>query len=86
LETKNHINLRKKADKTKYQQYIGSFTVSAFDFPYYMRIRSNYRDFAFINSVTTAETAQYFNTFFGFTISFVKVLEKMKRELISARI
>jgi len=83
---KNHINLRGKAHKAKYQQYIGSFTVSIFDFSYYMRIRSNYRDFAFINGVTTDETAQYFNTFFGFTASFVRVLEKMKKELISLRL
>ena len=82
---KNHINLRKKTHKAKYQQYLRSFTVSIFDFSYYMRIRSNYRDFAFINNVTTNETAQYFNTFFSFTVLLVKVLEKMKRELINAR-
>jgi len=83
---KNNINLKKQADKTKYQQHIESFTFSIFDFSYYMRIRSNYRDFAFINGVTTAETAQYFNTFFSFTFSFAKVLEKMKKELINLRL
>ena len=83
---KNNINLKKPAYKIKYQQHIESFTVSVFDFSYYMRIRSNYRDFAFINGVTTAETAQYFNTFFNFTFLFVKVLEKMKKELINIRL
>lgn len=85
LKQKNHINLKKKAHKIKFQQLSSSLIVSVFDFSYYMRIRSNYRDFAFIDGVTTMETAQYFNTFFNFTASFVKVLEKMKKELINTR-
>jgi hypothetical protein len=59
----NKINLKKKSDKIKYQNYLSNFSVSIFDFPYYMRIRSNYRDFAFIDGVTTDETAEYFNAF-----------------------
>lgn len=84
-KNKNHINLRKKTHKTKYQQYLSTFKVSIFDFPYYMRIRSNYRDFAFIDGVTTDETAQYFNTFFGFTVHFVKSLEGLKKDLTKIR-
>src|SRR3989338_7224807 len=83
---KNHINLKKTAHKTKYQNYLNNFFVSIFDFPYYMRIRSNYRDFAFIDGVNTDETAQYFNTFFIFTVYFVKNLEGMKKELIKVRL
>ncbi|MDD4110956.1 MAG: hypothetical protein PHS54_05360 [Clostridia bacterium] len=83
---KNHIDLRKKTHKIKYQQYLNSFLVSIFDFPYYMRIRSNYRDFAFIEGVSTEETANYFNKFFNFTVFFVKSLEKLKKDLINARI
>lgn len=82
---KNRIDLRKPAHKIKCQQYLSSFYVSIFDFPYYMRIRSNYRDFAFIDGVTTTETAQYFNTFFRFTVGFVKALEGMKKDLIGLR-
>ena len=83
---KNRIDLRKSNHKTKCQQYLSSFSVSIFDFPYYMRIRSNYRDFAFIDGVTTAETAQYFNTFFYFTFDFVKALEGMKKNLVTLRV
>lgn len=83
---KNRIDLRKPNHKTKCQQYLISFYVSIFDFPYHMRIRSNYRDFAFIEGVTTAETADYFNTFFIFTVGFVKALEGLKRELVVARL
>jgi hypothetical protein len=81
----NRINLKKKADKTKYQNYLSNFFVSIFDFPYYMRIRSNYRDFAFIDGVTNDETADYFNAFFAFTMYFVEMLEKLKMDLITAR-
>ena len=83
---KNHINLKKTAHKTKYHNYLSNFSVSIFDFPYYMRIRSNYRDFAFIDGVTTDQTAEYFNTFFSFTVHFVKMLEKLKTGLIASRI
>ena len=82
---RSHINLKKSAHKVKYQSYLSNFSVSIFDFPYYMRIRSNYRDFAFIDGVTTDETADYFNTFFAFTVHFVKMLEKLKTDLVSVR-
>lgn len=82
---KNHINLKKTVYKQKYQNYLSNFSVSIFDFPYYMRIRSNYRDFAFIDGVTTNETAEYFNTFFAFTVHFVKMLEKLRTDLVSSR-
>lgn len=81
----NRINLKKKTDKAKFQNYLSNFSVSIFDFPYYMRIRSNYRDFAFIDGVTTDETAEYFNTFFAFTVHFVKMLESLKTNLVSSR-
>ncbi len=82
----NRVNLKKKNDKTKFQNYLNSFSVSVFDFPYYMRIRSNYRDFAFIDGVTTDETADYFNSFFAFTVYFVKMLESLKTNLVNSRI
>ena len=82
---KNKVDLRKLAHKNRCQQYLASFFVSVFDFPYYMRIRSNYRDFAFIDGVTTLETANYFNTFFYFTVGFVKALEGIKKELVAIR-
>jgi hypothetical protein len=82
---KNHIDLRKLAHKLKYANYANSFSVSVFDFPYYMRIRSNYRDFAFIEGVSTTETANYFNKFFSFTVRFITALEGLKKDLIKLR-
>ncbi|HVB20038.1 MAG TPA: hypothetical protein VNF51_02000 [Candidatus Paceibacterota bacterium] len=83
---KNSINLRKSTHKIKYNNYLRkTLLVSIFDFPYYMRIRSNYRDFAFIDGISTAETAEYFKKYFNFTARFVRALEKLKKDSITAR-
>lgn len=83
---RNIINLRKATHKTRHQNYLNTaFKVSIFDFPYFMRIRSNYRDFAFIDGIDTSETAQYFKKYFGFTANVVNALEKMEANLTSMR-
>ncbi len=83
---RNHYSGKKKADKAKLAHYlVNDFFVSIFDFPYYMRIRSNYRDFAFIEGVSTADTARYFNEYILFTARFVKALEGMKNVLVKMR-
>lgn len=83
---RNHINGHKRVDKARLAHYLANdFSVSIFDFPYLMRIRSNYRDFAFIEGVSTTDTARYFNEYMIFTARFVKALEQMKKVLIKAR-
>jgi len=81
----NNINLRKQSHKLKFQSYIKSFNISIFDFTYYMRIRSNYRDFAFIDGVTTSDTAKYFKYYFGFTAFFLRSLEGLRNDLLALR-
>jgi len=82
---KNNINLRKNSHKLKYQSYVGTFNVSIFDFAYYMRIRANYRDFAFIDGVTTSDTAKYFKYYFGFTAYLLRALEGLQKDLLIMR-
>jgi hypothetical protein len=83
---RNHINGKKKADRARLAHYLTNvFFVSIFDFPYFMRIRSNYRDFAFIEGVSTTDTARYFNEYVLLTARFVKTLEELKKALIKAR-
>lgn len=82
----SNINGKKTADKARLANYLAKdFFVSIFDFSYFMRIRSNYRDFAFIEGVSTTETARYFNEYLLFTARFVKALEGMNKVLIRAR-
>jgi hypothetical protein len=81
------INLKLKRDRTRHSVYLtSSFKVSIFDFAYYMRIRSNYRDFAFIDGINSTETSQYFKNYFAFTVRIIKILEDMKRGLLVMRI
>lgn len=84
---RNNINLRVRAHRTRYNSYVtNTLRVSIFDFPYFMRIRSNYRDFAFIDGVTTAETAEYFNQYFRFAMGFVRNIEDLKISLATQRL
>ena len=84
-KAKQGINLRTSSGKAQYEKYLSTLKVSIFDFPYLMRIRSNYRDFAFIDNVTSADTANYFKRYFFFTLYFVKALEGLKEEIVSDR-
>lgn len=83
----NKINLRLNIDKRKYQNYLDTkFKVSIFDFFYYMRIRSNYRDFAFIEDVSVDETAEYFRKYYYVTAYFTKAFGGMKKQMVNLRL
>lgn len=76
---------RAKADKELRDQFRNGFLLSVFEFPYYMRIRANYRDFAFIDGVSPRDTARYFNAYHQFIMSLDRALETLRRELLKAR-
>lgn len=82
---KEKVNLKSKTGKSKKEKYLESFRISIFEFPYYMRIRSNYRDFAFIEGVTNRDTACYFNSYYNFTLNLYHALDDLKRKMLKAR-
>lgn len=83
----NRINLRVKVHRDRFASYMSNkFSVSIFDFSYFMRIRSNYRDFAFIDGISSTETAAYFSAYFRFSMEFVRMLESMKITLANERL
>jgi len=82
---KNKINLRTHAGRVEIENYLNKFSISIFEFPYMMRIRANYRDFAFIDGIEPIETAQYFNKYYLFTKEFTLALMKVKKSLESFR-
>ena len=86
LKRKLKINLKTKLGKTLFASCKNNFKMSIFEFPYYMRIRSNYRDFAFIEGVTTLETSNYFTTYYSFIINFCLALENLKLDLLNMRL
>lgn len=83
--TKN-IDYRTKKGKEKRKEYLKNFRISVFEFPYYMRIRSNYRDFAFIDGVTPVETKRYFNCYYDFTVGLSKALTSLEKKLLKMRL
>lgn len=82
---KEKINLRSKTGKIKRDKYLDSFRISIFEFPYYKRIRSNYRDFAFIEGISSHDTARYFNSYYNFALNLYQALYNLKRKMLKAR-
>lgn len=82
---RNNISLKANAGRQQKENYLTNFSISIFEFPYMMRIRANYRDFAFIDGVTTRETRRYFNTYYDFTLNFFNALNILKRHLQRCR-
>jgi len=82
---KEKINLKTKTGKAKKTEYLKKFRISIFEFPYYMRIRSNYRDFAFIEGVSNIETSLYFNSYYNFSLNLFNALNGLKQSMLQAR-
>jgi len=82
---KQKVNFRSKAGKDKRDKYLENFKISVFEFPYYMRIRSNYRDFAFIEGVSSLDTALYFNSYYNFSLNLFNALNGLKQSMLKAR-
>jgi len=82
---KEKVNIKYKNGRAKRDKYLENFKISVFEFPYYMRIRSNYRDFAFIEGVSSLDTALYFNSYYNFALNFYYALDGLKQSLLKAR-
>jgi hypothetical protein len=71
--------------RAKRDEFLKRFTLSIFEYPYFMRVRANYRDFAFIEGVSSNDTANYFRTYFDFIMSFDRALEHLQTALKAMR-
>lgn len=78
-------DFRSKANRQLRTDFRNSFACSIFEFPYFMRVRANYRDFAFIEGVSANETAQYFQCYYDFIMGLYQVLARLQSDLIKAR-
>ncbi len=79
-------NLRTESGRKQKARYLQDFKISVFEFPYYMRIRSNYKDFVFIEKVSTWDTKEYFETYYSFIVNFNIALENLKKMLFNQRV
>ncbi|MCK9578227.1 hypothetical protein M0R01_01880 [bacterium] len=78
-------SFRSIKDKQKKLVFLNKLNLSIFDFLYCMRIRANYRDFAFIDGISPMETANYFKEYYNFSISFFNLLKKLEISLTKMR-
>lgn len=81
-QRRKRVNFRTINGRKKRELYVGNFSISLFEFPYYMRIRSNYRDFAFIEGVSTKDTKIYFESYYYFIMNLYTALDRLKDNLI----
>ena len=66
-------------------EYLDKFKISIFEFPYYMRLRCNYRDVSFIDKVSNQDTARYFNAYYYFTLNIFNALNSLKMQILEMR-
>ena len=74
-----------KKHRVDKEAFLNRFRISVFDFPYYMRLRASYRDFAFIEGVSSTHTAAYFDEYFAFSRCFYRALRGLRDQLVKAR-
>ena len=79
------VDLRTKKGKQLNKNYLNNFKISIFEFPYYMRIRANYKDMAFIEDVNTTNTRKYFESYYNFSLSFHKAIFELIMDLKKQR-
>src|SRR5262249_30377956 len=78
-------NFVSKKYRERKQSFLSAFQLSIFEFPYYMRLRANYRDFAFIEGVSSSDTASYFKEYYFFSGYLYSALRHLSRQLVNAR-
>lgn len=85
IKRRRNINLRTTSGRSEMESQLQRFQISLFEFPYYMRVRSNYRDFAFIEGITTADTKRYFEEYYRFIMNVFECLQNLKKSLAAER-
>lgn len=80
-----NLDFRTKEGRQEKEKYLNKFTISIFEFPYYMRIRANYRDFTFIEDIPPEDTKNYFCEYYNFTVSLFNSLRILEKSFLEMR-
>ena len=75
------LDLRKKADKSKYQKAKEELNISIIDFFYSMRIRTNYRDMSFLDELDAERTRRYFLKNHEASTNFFQLPQRVQKRL-----
>jgi hypothetical protein len=79
----NNIDRKTAKGKKEYQKCLDKLSISILDFFYTMRIKSAYKDFAFIDGIDPERTKLYFNKYYAAIDNFYGCLDALKNELIA---
>ncbi len=76
-------DVRSLKNKERVEKFKNSLTVSVFDFFHLMRLRMNYRNFDFVDSVTSSNTKAYFEEYYKASGYFYTALNNLKNKIIT---
>lgn len=74
---------RSSKNKEKIERFKNTLSVSVFDFFYLMRLRMNYRNFDFVDSVSSSDTKSYFEEYYKASGYFYTCLNNFKNQIIA---
>ncbi|MFA5172918.1 MAG: hypothetical protein WC435_00740 [Candidatus Paceibacterota bacterium] len=77
------LNIKSQKNKDKVEKFKDKMIVSVFDFFYLMRLRMNYRNFNFIDNISSSDTKTYFEKYYEEAKLFYSCLSNLKDKLIA---
>jgi hypothetical protein len=76
-------DVRSAKNKERVEKFKNTLTVSIFDFFHLMRLRMNYRNFDFIDDVSSTSTKTYFEQYYKASGYFYTSLNNLKNKIIA---
>jgi len=80
---KGILDIRSQKNKDEVEEFKNKMTISIFDFFYSMRLRMNYRNFNFIDNISSLDTKVYFKEYYKEAKLFYSCLSNLKNKLIA---
>lgn len=77
------VETRTRKNRERVEKYKNKMDVSIFDFFYQMRLRLNYRNFDFIDSVSSRQTEAYFEEYFTAAGYFFNCFSNLKNKMVA---
>lgn len=76
-------DVRSIKNKEKVEKFKNTMTVSIFDFFHLMRLRMNYRNFDFVDDISSSDTKTYFEQYYKASGYFYTALNNLKNKIIA---
>ena len=84
--SENIKNFRKKKDREKKKAFLESNFISLFEFFYWYRIKTNYRDLAFLDQeIDEKDIIKFYENYYSLTINFYDALKELINDISKKR-